>query len=208
MGIHLLRKEHVVSHLPTVALTLGALACVITFTLRIAISLQYFNLVFSDTCRDNIMCQGDDKLAAKVQHSPHPLSFGSLSIDFTRWTRLSHYSGAAWDTRFSQLWMLPKFFLSDKNFTRENIWILDYVANAFAEDMNSRKPDVMFVDDTDVFYTAIKPVNLVAYFSANPHFREAWSHYRFVHNINLCGLPPPTHKLKCSYDAYRRVSME
>jgi hypothetical protein len=72
--------------------------------------------------------------------------------------------------------------------------------------MNIQKPDVMFVDDTDIVYGKhIPPVDLVRYFSFNARFLEAWSHYRFERRINMCG-PNPPYKSKCSYDVYRRIS--
>jgi hypothetical protein len=203
-----LRRAHASQHLPTRILTLGICACLLTFAIKSAISLTYFNNVFHNTCHDDPACKGDDPFIEEVREGGGLRSFGAISIDFARWTRLSHFTGAEWRTRFSQLWMLPKFLVSDDNFLRRHEWILAYVAEAFAEDMDKRKPDIMFVDDSDVFYTARGNLDLVSFFSVNPHFQNAFGHYRFAHRIYVCGVPGLKYsgiKDRCSYFVYRRV---
>jgi hypothetical protein len=204
-----LKKEFLVKRLPTWTFTVGAWACFLSFAIRIVISVNYFFMVLNDACYNNVHCGGDDRFVAEVAGVTHPHSFGAISIEFSRWTRLSFYSGAAWETRFPQLWMLPKFLTSDEAFKRQNQWILDYVGNALADDMDRNKPDVMFVDDTNIVYAKYTAINLMTYFTTNPHFEKAWSHYRYLHRIDLCGAPPPdakiVYKSKCSYDVYRRI---
>jgi hypothetical protein len=51
-------------------------------------------------------------------------------------------------------------------------------------------------------------VNYIEYFSGNPKFRAAWSHYRFDRRIDMCGKALPgkiLYKSACSYDVYRRI---
>ncbi len=206
-----LRKQHISRNLPSWNFVLGYSACILTFVIRTLISFQYFLTVFLDTHYLDPRRHSDNLFVAEVQQETgHPLSFGAISIDFTRWTRLVRYTGAAWETRFSHLWMLPEFLLHDASFTRKHQWILDYVGNAFAEDLNRNKPAVVFVDDSDVFYIARVHVDLVPYFSAVPSFREAWKQYRYAHSIDICRKPriaygPPVAKEWCRYDVYRRI---
>ena len=183
------------------------LVCMGVFAFKIYLTLGYFSAVAADGCIRNVHCKGDDRLAAVLQE-PKAEGFGAITIDFSRWTRLAYFTGAQWQTRFPQLWMLPRFLASPKEFSTSHAWILDYIANAYADDMSANRPPVMFVDDTDVFYTARVQVDLVAYLSVNARFKDAWSHYRLAERINLCapaGVDYHGPKEKCSYDVYRRV---
>jgi hypothetical protein len=188
--------------------TLGARLCLMAIAFIAVLYGWYLGSVPFDPCHFNMRCGNDDKTAAEVTTGGKPLSFGTITMDFTRWTRLSYYTKAPWESRFPQLWMLPKFLEADERFISANHWILDYVADALASDMERRKPDVLFVDNDNVFYTVHREVDLVRYFSFNPRFTAAFGHYRYVHTLDACGSPQvqyTTYKINCSYRVYRRL---
>ena len=201
-----LRRHSAKSRWVRRAFLIGSFACAFNFGLRIYFTLNTFPFLYNDSCYSHLNCAGDPLFRVEVAGSPLPHSFGAISINFDRWARLSDYTGAPWETRFSQLWMLPKFFISDENFTRSHHWILEYVGKGFAQDLDVRRPDIIFVDDTAKFYTAHVHVDLVAYLSAIPEFREAWKKYDYIHGIDICGKPRDdySHSIHCRFDVYRR----
>jgi hypothetical protein len=195
-----LRHKAQVEGQPSRKFIFGARACALSLCLAIIGSvIGAFSAITSD-CTQHLKCTktGRDLIAAMNGVS----SFGAISGDFDTWAHLSDVTGASWDTRFNHLWMLPKFLTSDEVFTQSHQWILAYVAGAFAEDMNRRKPAMMFVDDADIFYHTPKYVNLIAYFSVFPEFKEAWRHYHFEHAIATCSHPTVSH---CSFLLFRRT---
>lgn len=178
---------------------------------NVALSLTFNMLALSGVCGE--ACIKDNGLETVV-HETKAKNFGTISIDFMAWTHLVRATHARWDTRINQLWMLPALFVSDDDFRQRHQWVFDYAAHAFAEDMNRNKPELMFVDDTDMFYRVYHPVDLVAYFRIDPAFREAWSHYEFYSHVNNCPQSSPNHaarplkKIKggCEYAVYKRVN--
>ena len=115
-----LRKMAMLHHLPAWKCALGACLCLGVFAFKTYISLSYFRLVFAEQCSHNVMCLHDYPFTEEVKGADGPLSFGALTIDFGRWTRLNYYTGAPWVTRFGQLWMLPQFLISDDAFKQRH----------------------------------------------------------------------------------------
>jgi len=204
-----LKRKHAAEGLPVRSFRQGEQACWLNFIGNTAVVLLLNVMFLRGGCGDSCLI---DMELEHVVRANHVASFGTVSIDFGRWARLTDVSGARWDTRFNHLWMLPKFFISDAAFAGDNAWILRYVADAYAEDMNHRKPDIMIVDDTDMFYRIYHPVDLVAYLSVTPAFKEAWGHYRYMQTVDHCAVSYikkgeiKKQKSECRYILYKRAS--
>ncbi len=179
---------------------LGARACALSLAAVMGFSSISGFYGVATACTEHLKCSRVGReLIAAVGDAP---SFGVISGDFDIWARLSDATQAHWDTRFNHLWMMPKFFISGPDFTQRHRWVLEYVENALAVDMNIRKPEVIFVDNADIFYLTPVHVDLIAYFSAFPAFKEAWGHYRHVQSISTCSQPQKVH---CNFEVYRRL---
>jgi hypothetical protein len=216
-----LKEDHLSRGLPAGQFLLGAATCMVNFVSKIAIVLIYFYVVFSYGCNGDSKCPGYyEKFVREVNASPAPHSFGAIGMNFGLWARVSKLSGAEWATRFPQLWMIPKFFISGEDFSNEHQWILYYVAGALAEDLEQKKPETVFVDVSDTIYMIRlkKPMDWVESFSLFLNFREAWQHYAYVHTIDSCDAfepaleagyammkRPSTHTANCRYNVYRRL---
>jgi len=211
-----LKKEYKSHGLPFKQFVFGIRACSINFAVNAAIILFVCFQALTVKCEEHRDCLLTDKLLQAVQEQ-HAHSFGVLSVEFDRWAILSRQSGIKWETRFPHLWMLPKFIMSDNEFTKQHQDMLEYVANGFAEDLQKNKPDIIFVDAGDEFYSTGKNVDLVAYFSVFPHFKEAYQQYRFLESIEECHSAGEIDKLmeaarknskkkSCKYDLYIRKS--
>jgi hypothetical protein len=140
------------------------------------------------SCGMNFDCPNGKKFIERIiaANDGKPLkSFGTIAMDFNIWTELRRETKANWDTRFSNIFMLPKFFISDENFQQKNQWILDYVDNAYYEDLTNNKPEIVFVDDVESFYSVKKKVDLIDYMSKMPKFKEAWKNYKYIDRICL-----------------------
>ena len=190
----------------------GARACVLNLTVNLlfyACVLSSFFFTFD--CQKNISCRAESKFMAQARSLPAH-SFGAMSLEFYKWSQLTRVTGWDWDTRFNHLWMLPQFILSGPEFTRAHQSILDYVGNAYADDMNRRKPDVMYIDASPSFFSKQPYFDLVGYFSkAVPAFAEAFTHYRRTSVIDTCEAPdkddPKSKGLQsdCRFDIYSRI---
>ncbi len=97
-------------------------------------------------------------------------------------------------------------------------WIVDYVSNAYAEDLEKYKPDIVFVDISDGIFDYPYPVDIPGLLESSPQFGHAWSEYRRVDTIDVCGSPakkPDPHQqpkdaasrqihIDCRFDIYAR----
>lgn len=138
----------------------------------------------------------------------HAHSFGTLSASFSFWPEAVDKTGALMGTRFNHLWMLPRFLQADDAFTKENAWILQYVADAYAQDLTRNKPEIVFVDAGKNFARTGKPLDLVKYFSGYASFSDAWKHYALATTIDHCNDPAVTaiqdKEVWCRQDVYER----
>jgi hypothetical protein len=134
-------------------------------------------------------------------------SFGTVSLDFTNWVSLARLTGASWDTRFNHLWMVPKLVSGGKEFNARYAWIKEFVGTAYAQDLNTRKPAAMIVDNSPGFMGHAPPVDFLGFLSDIPQFKEAWSHYRYTTSVDKCQLWANTGKVpsECKYDVYTRI---
>jgi hypothetical protein len=79
------------------------------------------------------------------------------------------------------------------------------VANGYAEDMDQKKPDVMFVDASPGFMGKLQSVTVIDFLSAVPSFKKAWSHYRYATTFDYCIKDTRYVASECKYDLYRRI---
>jgi hypothetical protein len=208
-----LKREYSSRGLPARQFLLGASACVANLAGKLAVALIYCYTLIGVTCHGDSTCPGFyEEFVNEVRASPQPHTFGTIGMNFALWARVSKLSAAHWETRFPQLWMIPKFFNADEHFTSRHQWILDYVAGALAEDLERNEPDVVFVDVSDSFYAMRleKPVDWVESFNHFANFKDAWQHYTYVHTIDICKqLMSPeaagfSYMANCRYDVYHR----
>ena len=107
--------------------------------------------------------------------------------------------------------MLPKLMQEGAPFRMRHQWITDYVGKGLADDMNARKPDVMFVDTNNGIFGYPHPVDMPAWLSGVAEFKGAWRNYRYLTTIDQCEKPEKPEKaapvqIDCRYDIYGRVS--
>ena len=169
----------------------GIRSCWLNLFANVVIILLFITtLTFIPSCDDYFLdCKEGKEFIQSVTkaNDNHPIkSFGVLSPDFVFWQQLNESTGIRWETRFNHLWMLPKFIISDAKFKENNMWIIEYVANSFADDVNKRKPDVLFVDNTGNYYSVRKKLDLISYFSIFPKFHDIMQNYMFSGNIRYC----------------------
>ena len=196
--------------LPARPFLFGARACVFNLAANVAFYAIVFTVfLIPVNCDGDIHCRSSQSFMKQAK-AVNAKSFGVMTVAFYKWTGLSRETGARWDTRFNHLWMLPKFILSDEAFARKNQWITDYVSHAYAEDMNQRKPEVMFIDTSPEIFSGHANIDLPAHFSTTPGFREEWKHYARVGVIDACEQPRANEhdadpvKADCRFDIYRR----
>jgi hypothetical protein len=196
---------------PTRPFVFGARSCGLNLTLNLLFYLLTFSsFFFAFDCDTSVSCRSGRIFMTEAKQY-HPHSFGIMSLEFYKGSELSRETGAEWDTRFNHLWMLPKFLLSGPEFTKQNQWIIDYVGNAYAEDLGKWKPEVLYIDSSPKFFAHQDHFDLVGYFSQVPAFADAWKQYRRSGVIDSC-LPPPDKDPKskgvesdCRFDVYSRI---
>lgn len=201
-----LTKEHSEQGLPTRQFQFGARACLLNLFASVAVVLLivYTGLVMS--CGNYMDCPGGRRFMDNITRSNggKPLqSFGTISINADLWVYLSEKTGAPWVTRFNQVWMLPRFFIASPEFIDRNHWILDYVGRAYGEDLQRNKPELVFVDDDEDFYSVRGHVDLEKFMLDIPEFRNEWRYYRLVGRIDGVGGPSP--KEHSGYFVYKRM---
>jgi hypothetical protein len=165
---------------------------------------------FPVRCEDAGCTKG--QMLSKGIEQYHPRTFAFVSVDFYKPASLMRRTGAVMEVRFHHLWMLPEFILSDASFAREHRWILDYVGTAYAEDLNQRKPAVIYVDTSPEVLRGHPGVDLLGYLEVAPGFSDAWKQYRRIGVIDICrdAKPDDPHsepvKTNCRLDVYGRIA--
>ena len=194
-----LRRHNALAGLPVQSSEFGMRACTINLLCNFIYALVSLVSFFSvPSCATNVECKKYNVLMEEIK-TRHIHSFGVMSYDFHKWAQIGRASGAQWDTRFRHLWMLNKFIVSPQEFTRKNAWILDYLDDAYTDDLNHRKPDALFVESDN-------QLKLPWLFAHSQGFKEAWSHYRYLHRLDICGVVAPGTIMMpdCMYDVYIR----
>lgn len=183
--------------------------CVVVLFFNIVGTLLPFWLMLSSTYptthRDRLV----PAFIETIQDEKAP-SFGAFSIATNFWPRLVTATGAKMETRFQNLWPLPKFIISDENFTRQYQWVIDYTAEGLADDLNNNKAAIVFVDSSPFFGKTGKHLDIIAYLSRNPKFAAAWKPYSLLKTVGLCEDIDPANKQKieagCRYDVFKRAA--
>jgi len=186
----------------------GGYVCGLLLGCKVALMLIVDNILLSQP----ILPDADREISVDLirlvrQHHVH--SFASLAPIFQPFTALENSTDAHMETRFHHLWMMQAFAVAGEDFAKEYRWIPAYVAGALAEDMDRRKPGMIFVDTSPEFYSAGKPFALIAYFSKYPAFREAWTHYHYLEDVDHCsaesgGSTVRKRRDDCRYAVYER----
>ncbi len=136
-------------------------------------------------------------------------TFGAFSIGANQWPKLATATGATLETRFQNLWPLPKFVMSDESYTQRYQWIIDYIAQGLADDLNSNKPRIVFVDSSPIFGKTNRHLDIVEYLSRNAGFADAWKPYALLKTAGLCEDTDPGNNQKiesaCRYDVFKRA---
>ncbi len=139
----------------------------------------------------------------------HAHSFAVLTLSFIPGSPMLREPGISIETRFYNLWMLPKFIVSAPSFTQAHESILRYVAEGYAQDLNHHQPDIIIVDTSPQFGPTGKYVDLVAYFEKYPDFKKAWDQYRYADTIDYCQAKDSDtqtdKKAFCKYAIYERI---
>ncbi len=203
-----LARDHQERGLPYRHLGLGRMFCAVSILFNLAAASIVMIAALVAPVSDGAVENDSNKQFVEYLHKNALPSFGVMSAEFTRWPQISRQSGARWDTRFNHLWMVPALMRSEKESAASPRWIVDYVGQAYAQDMDSRKPAAMFVDNSEEFFTYSHHVELLAIFSRVPQFATAWSHYRFDSSIDFCKPGKSSDlaaKVGCRYDIYRRT---
>lgn len=192
----------------------GQWACLLNWGINTAIvaALAYADTPdFSGLCQNK--CPIDRALKAAVLREEDVHTFGVISTRLQLWPTLARATGTHQVTRFNHLWMLPKFYIEDAQFAQKHGWILEYIRQGYADDLERYKPDLVFVDDSDFYIDIYHPIDLVAFMSENTRFKEAWSHYQLARSVNQCAVLPSSIKVvtkensvkhHCKYLIYRR----
>jgi len=203
-----LKREATARGTLTRRLSQGGYACAMVLGANILLTMLPYAIVYSGGMpmprKQNIAADLLD-----VMKENHFDTFGGLSPSFKIWPVLARNAGAQMETRYHHLWMMPSFVLGNEAFIRKQAWVPAYVATTLAEDMDRNKPEVMFVDTSPEFFSTRKPLDLIAYFSSTPAFKEAWNHYAWMKRVSHCEDEGPNGKkveqFQCRYDVFRRV---
>lgn len=206
-----LQASHEAQGLPSKSFFFGARGCVMSLgvqALYMAAGLvgAFFAAIYvQNNCKGYMECRESQPYVQYVEEHKAK-SFGTMTLDFPKWTSLARMTNAHWETRFNHLWMLPGLVQEGAPKKAKYPWILDYVANAYAQDLDSRRPDIVFVDAGYQYYVPSGELDLPGYFAQVPAFALSWSHYRREATLDECTpSPAPYARSACRYDVYRRT---
>lgn len=177
----------------------GAMACMLVFIVCILTVAGYAQVLLPPkeektkiTSED--ICIADIRKALSLSNKK---TFGTISLSAAFWPRLVRVTGAQWDTRFPNLWMLPAFMNLDDDFKQKNMWVLKYTADALAKDISTNKPAIIL---EEVATQSRATMNLREWLDFDPAFAKALTHYERVNIKPLLA----TSSFKCPYAIYQR----
>lgn len=203
-----LKKEYETQGVNSKQFLFGVRSCMTVLLFNMVVSVWCVSSAIINGCGDNSECQFKGRLTETIEtvNNGKPVkSFGSISIHIGLWANVCTEMGAKWQTRFSHIWMLPKFFVADADFVNMNKWIPEYVSNSLAEDMKRNKPEIMFVEDTDIYYSVNKYIDLIAYLSPSHKFAEEWQHYVYAGKV-YDSIESSNKKGHSGYFLYKRIN--
>ncbi len=203
-----LKHTHAQRGLPVRQFVFGARACAINLLANaVYIVFCLGSFFMTPTCEWLSECRKNQPYVQYLAEH-HIRSFGALTEDFHKWSSLARLSGASLDTRYNALWMVPGLVMKGKQFVADHHWIVEYAGLGLADDLNRRRPEIVFVDDSKRFFGSSLDVSLPGFFLQVPQFGEAWSHYRYTATIDRCVPATPKEQavtVGCKYDIYSRV---
>lgn len=204
-----LKKEHEARGEPGKPFLFGMRGCGLSLaTQGIYMALVTFfsmnALAIKTRCERNPQCIVSNPYVKYVRDTS-ARSFGTISLNYAQWIDLVRITGAHWDTRFNHLWMLPKVAENGASSIARHKWIFDYMAGAYAQDLSTRKPGIVFVANGHQFFASASPVDLTQFFSADAGFKAAWSRYRYDSTIDACDKSGASIITECRYDVYIRM---
>jgi hypothetical protein len=204
-----LERENGAKSLPVKQFRFGMQGCVLVIVAQgiymgLATFLSMNELLIESHCKSDIRCVRRDPLIDYLYvNKIH--SFGTITLSFTRWALKAQQSGIHWDTRFN-LWLFPKMLQEAERPVAGHAWIMPYVAITLADSLNQKKPEVVFVESGRQYSIAPRHIDLAELLSRTQRFEAAWSHYRYVMQIDECYKQEFSMiKAGCKYDIYRRI---
>ena len=169
----------------TYRFTSAMVACGINLSANAGYMLLCLWAFYSNPCNQPGRCGDAGPYAAYIQKH-RVKSFSSMSMNLRRWSSLARTENLRWDTRFNHLWMLPSLVNGSKEYRIRHQWIIDYLGEAYAQDLKRYDPDIVFVDKSDGIFNHPYPVDIPSILSLELHFAEVWSQYRYVAMIDDC----------------------
>ena len=160
-------------------------ACKAAFILNAAKVFLYIYFA-AGYCSDIYRCEAGKQFIKEIvaiNDNRMPKSFGTISEGFRYWVAFERETHSKLSTRFISLYMLPAFFIENEAFRQTYSWIPRYVSDAYAEDLHNNTPEIVLVQNRDVFLTINHYVDLIAYLSQFSAFRQEWEHYSFIKEI-------------------------
>lgn len=183
--------------------TFGRRACICDFSGVIALNMLIIFHGFSTGCDQDIICRTENRITQYfAENQVH--TFGAMVAVFTVPTEIERKMNARLVTRFNHLWMIPAFLKQPASFGQTHDWIIRYVAEAYATDLDNRKPEIVLIDTGTSFSSATLRTPLTDLFSHSDAFRLAWRHYHWQADYDFCNHLPPGKPCAMRYSIFRR----
>ena len=206
-----LKKDHDARDLPSKRFGFGMRGCFLVFATQGMYMVAYLAVMVSSASTMRAPCEGEECWKSGpyteyiLKHNVH--SFGTISLDFSNWVLMQRITKTRWDTRFNHLWMLPRLVKDAKEGKTDHRDILDYIGKAYAEDFNTRKPEIVLVDNSPGFIGKSPPLDYPKFLSAVPEFKAAWTHYRYAETLGECrpNISSDMVTSECKYDVFVRI---
>jgi hypothetical protein len=189
----------------------GMRACTLSLFCNACYMLYNMAVFFSEPARDWSAEFIKNQPYVEYIEAHHIPSFGAFSEDFHKWPSLARLTGAAFETRYNALWMVPELAQERKKYGEipaSHQWIMQNVGRGLADDLTRRKPSIVFTDSSPQFFGYDFAIDLPEFFSGVAEFKKAWSHYRYLLTIDRCKAENHSDNRSysgCRYAIYGRV---
>lgn len=109
---------------------------------------------------------------------------------------LIYHTKSTYAGRYPFFWWLKGLRMLEKRYDNHMPLYLnkdkEFLVNMVAEDLNSYKPELLFINISDAKASQGEQFDFVRYFSMNQEFREAWQNYHYFKTIGV-------------FEIYRRI---
>jgi hypothetical protein len=163
--------------------TFGRRACALNMAANTAIMFIIYGLVFFTTQPKAEGGQYTREAIIKEIATQKADDFGTISMNFSIWPSVAKVSGANQSTRFSNLWMLNAFMFNNEEFLSKNLWVIDWIGQAYAQDLSTSWPKVVFVENGILNHMGGKDSNLLTILSGSKAFSDVWKNYKKTETI-------------------------